>query len=311
LLNLFSMNPVEFYFYLTDKFQGTYTIRILYQFFVLIKLVGPYFILSVIINGILRHFVLMRNWTPAFKNESTGIFIASLAGLISPLPTYVAVPMGISLMSAGLSFSSVAAFVVASPLLNPGVFYLTLTQLGWPLALARLISTLVLALTAGFLSRFLKDRIKNPISNLSVNIHELRRPFLKELSRSFLFLGRYFFIAIFMGACVKALIPEEMIVRILGGNASTSLIVAIALGVPFYSCGGAAIPLVQVLGEMGMNRGAALAFFIAGPSTKLETLFAYRALMGNRVLAWFLVYTLAGSFLCGALFLKISDIFMH
>ena len=32
-------------------------------------------------------------------------------------------------------------------------------------------------------------------------------------------------------------------------------------GIPLYACGGAAIPLIQVLTEMGMTPGAALAFF--------------------------------------------------
>ena len=77
---------------------------------------------------------------------------------------------------------------------------------------------------------------------------------------------------------------------------------AIALGVPFYSCGGAAIPLVRVLGEMGMNRGAILAFFIAGPSTKIETLVAYKSVMGFRFLIFYLIITLSGAFIGGFLF---------
>ena len=305
------MSLVEYYFFLTDKLQGTYTGRILYQFFVLIKLVGPYFLISVFVNVLLKTVLLKRKWILTTNRETISIFIAGLAGLLSPLPTYVAVPMGLSLMSAGLPFSAVVAFMVASPLLNPGIFYLTLTQLGLAMALARLISAYCLALGAGFLSRFIKKWINKPMLDQHADIAGHKRPFWKELYRSFLFLGRYFIIAVFIGASIKALVPEEFITKILGGNASTSLIVAIALGVPFYSCGGAAIPLIQVLGEMGMNQGAALAFFIAGPSTKIETMYTYRSLMGTKVLVYFLAFTLIGSFVCGTVYLKISDLIIQ
>lgn len=301
------------YLYLVDQLTGTYTGRILAQFFTLVRVIGPYFLISVVLNAVLRTILMKRKWTINTRNKTLGIFIGGLAGLISPLPTYVAVPMGLSLMSTGLPFSAVVAFMVASPLLNPGVFYLTLTQLGIGMALARLISAYCLALGAGFLSRFVKKWIQKPKDSISHDAkHDYpHRSFWIELAGSFRFLGKYFVMAVFIGACVKVLVPEELINKILGGSASTSLAAAVALGVPFYSCGGAAIPLVQVLGQMGMNPGAALAFFIAGPSTKLETMYAYRSLMGTRSLIYFLVFTLLGSFAFGSAYYKLSGLFIH
>jgi uncharacterized membrane protein YraQ (UPF0718 family) len=84
------------------------------------------------------------------------------------------------------------------------------------------------------------------------------------------------------------------------------LLVAIALGVPFYSCGGAAIPFVDVLSDMGMNKGAVLAFFIAGPATKLETLYIFKSLLGIKILIFYVVITVIGAFLAGLTLLSLN-----
>ena len=53
---------------------------------------------------------------------------------------------------------------------------------------------------------------------------------------------------------------------------------------------------------MGMAPGAALAFFIAGPATKLHTVGTLGAVFGRRVLAWYLALMLLGALLCGFLY---------
>jgi uncharacterized membrane protein YraQ (UPF0718 family) len=58
----------------------------------------------------------------------------------------------------------------------------------------------------------------------------------------------------------------------------------------------------MVLRDMGMGQGPILAFFIVGPATKLETMYAYRSLLGARALGFFLALTLAGAYLSGLLF---------
>ena len=130
-----------------------------------------------------------------------------------------------------------------------------------------------------------------------------KRSFLQEFWKNFLWLGKYFAAALFISACVKALVSPELVNEILGKNIQGSLIVAISLGVPFYSCGGAAIPFVEVLSELGMNKGAVLAFFIAGPATKLETLYIFKSMMGMKVFIYYLVLTVTGAYLSGMLLL--------
>jgi len=105
---------------------------------------------------------------------------------------------------------------------------------------------------------------------------------------------------------VKAIVSPELVTNILGHHIRRSLLIAIAMGVPFYSCGGAAIPFVEVLKDMGMNKGAVLAFFVAGPATKLATLYIYKSLLGISALILFLVVTLMGAYFSGLLFLWLT-----
>ncbi len=228
------------------------------------------------------------------------IIIGSVLGILSPLPTYAAIPIGLSLIPLGLPFGAVMAFVIASPLINPSIFFLTLTQMGPEIALARVFASLIISLAGGLLFLSIKNP-QFPDSAFQLS-SKTPRPFLIELWRSTLFFTKYFTIAILISAAVKALVSPQFVTQILGQQIERSLLVAIALGVPFYSCGGAAIPFVEVLSEMGMDKGAVLTFFIAGPVTKLETMYIFKSLLGIKYFLLYLLLTLGGAFLSGLLF---------
>lgn len=295
----------DFYYQIQDLFRNTYTGRIVTNFFQLMIIVGPFFLVSIFLNVIIRSFLIKKQIKFKPKNEPAVLLIAGVLGLVSPFPTYIAVPMGMSFVAAGLPAGAIVAFMISSPLMNPGIFILTLSQLGWEIALSRVISAYLLAITAGFLSGLIWKQLRprQPID--SEKVFPSKRPVWMEFKRSLLFLGKYFGIALFLSAVVKALVPAEMIGRLLGGHANMSLVIAVAMGVPFYSCGGAAIPLVQVLSEMGMNKGAVLAFFIAGPSTKLETIYVYKSMLGVKFLLLYLGFMFLGATLSGFILLNI------
>jgi uncharacterized membrane protein YraQ (UPF0718 family) len=282
--------------------EGTYTLRILENFFEILFDVGPYLFISVAINVLAVRFFRGRAILLTTKSELASIFAASLIGLISPLPTYAAIPIGISLVSAGIPFSAVMAFVISSPLMNPSIFFLTATQIGVEMAIARTTAAFVLGIVAGLLTiKFFKSiyKRKDTVEN---GQQRGERSLLKEISGSSLYVAKYFSVAILLSAAVKATVPPQAITSLLGGNAKVSTLIAIGMGVPFYTCGGAAIPLVKTLMEMGMSKSATLAFFIAGPATKLETLYAYNQLLGGKVLAFYLVLTISFSYVAGLVY---------
>ncbi len=77
---------------------------------------------------------------------------------------------------------------------------------------------------------------------------------------------------------------------------------SVALGVPAYLNGFAAIPLVGELMNMGMMPGAALAFLTAGAVTSIPAAMAVYALVKPPVFFWYLAIALIGSLASGFLY---------
>jgi uncharacterized protein len=205
-------------------------------------------------------------------------------------------------MATGVPFSAVMAFILASPLMNPTIFFLTATQISLSMAVARTVAAFLLAVGGGFLT----SKVFTHLYQEQPGTGSLRRSVEKSLSEDIVanskYMLKYFSLALLMSSAVRALIPPETIVGLLGGDGKMSTLIAIGMGVPFYTCGGSAIPFMETLMAMGMQKGPMLAFFIAGPATKLETLYAYRSQLGMKVLAFYLALTLVFSYVASVVY---------
>jgi len=292
----------EAYYYIRAWLEGTYTLRILGNAWDLLLKIGPYLLVSLAISVATSRFVRKRQLLFTSRWETISIRSAALIGLVSPLPTYAAIPVALSLMGGGIPFSSVIAFVISSPLMNPGIFFLTAAELGLEMAIARAIAAFFLGTAGGLcVMTFFRSLRMLPERDVAL-LRAPERPLLSDIWGTVRYAAKYFSIAIFLSAAVKALVPPQLVADLLGSDARTGTLLAIGLGVPFYSCGGAAIPFVETLMDLGMGKGATLAFFIAGPATKLETLYAFKALLGARVLLFYLAITFVFSCLAGLLY---------
>jgi uncharacterized membrane protein YraQ (UPF0718 family) len=104
--------------------------------------------------------------------------------------------------------------------------------------------------------------------------------------------AKWFVFSIVLAAIVDVYVPSDWIVRSLGGHAY-SLLLATAMAIPFYVCGGGAVPLVFELMRAGMDQGAALTFFIAGPVTRIAPMITVIALVKYKA---FTVYIMMSMF---------------
>ena len=293
---------MHLYFEIRNWLEGTYTLRIIDNFFELFLSIGPYLLISIALNVAAVQYFKNRKINFSSRSEIVSILLAALIGLVSPLPTYAAIPIGISLMAVGVPFSAMISFVISSPLMNPSIFFLTVTQIGWEMAIIRTGVAFLVAVTGGFLTIKLFRSI-NIIQPCKVDtLSKPKRSVWMEIVRNSIYVSKTFSIAILISAAVKAIISPQIVERMLGGDANSSTLAAIALGIPFYTCGGAAIPFIDTLMQMGMNKGAVLAFFISGPATKAETFYAYNKLLGKKVLFFYLSLTLFFSYLAGIIY---------
>jgi uncharacterized membrane protein YraQ (UPF0718 family) len=86
------------------------------------------------------------------------ILLATAVGAFSPFCSCSVIPVVATLLWSGVPLGPVMSFWIASPSMDPEIFFLSVASLGWQLALWRLGSTLVLSLAAGFVTQALFTR---------------------------------------------------------------------------------------------------------------------------------------------------------
>jgi hypothetical protein len=170
------------------------------------------------------------------------------------------------------------------------------------MAVARTVSAFILAVVGGLLTSTLFTRMYEEQPAGAQLRQRTEKTLLQDVVGNTKYIAKYFSIALLISSAVRALIPPETIAALLGSNGKFSTLIAIGMGVPFYTCGGSAIPFMETLMDLGMKKGPMLAFFIAGPATKLETLYAYKSQLGTKVLIFYLALTLIFSYFASMLY---------
>ncbi|MBN2329295.1 MAG: permease [Candidatus Omnitrophica bacterium] len=274
----------------------------------------PGLILGLIISSFLVAWRPVQNFLQHHA-AGHGFFVIAgmaLAGVISPFCSYLAIPISAALLMRGLAPGAVFAFLCSTPLMNPTLFFMTWSVFGWPMALARALSAFLFGIVGGLLAQrfFLPDR-------MSVNFHptevlpslektDSTHSFLQIWWKSFCHMGwfvvKFVLLGILIAALVKELIPMRWITMTVGRQQRFGILFGSLLGIPLYACGGGTIPLIQILMNLGMSPGAALAFFLVGPATKIPTLAAMQLTMGTNVTIAFCASSFAWSILAGSLF---------
>ena len=89
------------------------------------------------------------------KSPGLSILLATAVGAISPFCSCGVIPVISTLLIGGVPLAPVFAFWVASPSMDPEIFFLSVSILGWKLAIWRLASTFCLSLMAGVITHFL------------------------------------------------------------------------------------------------------------------------------------------------------------
>ena len=113
------------------------------------------------------------------------------------------------------------------------------------------------------------------------------------------FVGGYVLVGIVLGAAVEVLVPGRFVTVLFGSGGWYQILLAAVLGIPLYACGGGTIPLVHGLMDRGMAGGAALAFLIAGPATRIPPLAALATVVRPWVVMAYVIFLVAYSVLAG------------
>ncbi len=86
------------------------------------------------------------------------IILATAVGAFSPFCSCGVIPVITALLISGVPLAPVMSFWIASPSMDPEIFFLSVATIGWELAIWRLASTLILSMAAGFLTHLLEKK---------------------------------------------------------------------------------------------------------------------------------------------------------
>lgn len=289
---------------------------------------APFIVFAVLAIGYLKTTGAENLLARAFAgNEVRMIVLAAMVGGLSPFCSCEVIPFIAALLALGVPLAAVMAFWLASPIMDPAMFVITMGTLGLPFALAKAAAAVGMGLLGGFAvklfarSALFADPLKasTPIGcnaasccgdagagafSGAINWRfwreaGRRRIFGETVLENALFLGKWLLLAYLIEALMVRYVPAEMVARLLGGDGLGPIILGALIGAPAYLNGYAAVPLVRGLLDQGMSNGAAMSFMLAGGVSSIPAALAVWALVKARVFAAYLGLAIVGAVLAG------------
>lgn len=251
--------------------------------------------------------------------QGRSIAVAALVGALSPFCSCGVIPVVTGLLIAGVPIAPVMAFWIASPLMDPNMFVLTAATLGLEFAVAKTILAVGMGLLAGVVTAgvmrtgVLDDALKVAVSSGCGTSCGPRKParteivwrfwddparaqtFLRSAGSNSWLLGRWLFLAFVLESLMVSFIPGDLVAQWLGADGPFAVPLAVALGIPAYLNGYAAIPLVSGLITLGMSPAVGLGFMMSGGVTSIPAAFAVWAVAKPRLFGLYIGLAILGA----------------
>jgi uncharacterized membrane protein YraQ (UPF0718 family) len=292
------------------------------QFFLIItvELVILFIGISFLV-GLIREYVPEENIRNVLtsKHRGVGNIFGAFFGALTPFCSCSTIPILVGLLDVGVPFGITYSFLIASPLLNPVIFFLILALFGVVPTLIYTIITFSIAVISGILleragyGRYVKAVTlekgcccKGEYSENSVHKTQFSRAltFVFTLFRQIV---PYLILGAAIGAFIYGFIPEELIVAAAGPDNPLAIPVAAVIGVPMYIRAETIIPISAVLLEKGMGIGAVMALIIGGAGASIPEVTLLASIFEKRLVAAFVVTVLGVAVLAGVLFQVLSN----
>ena len=112
---------------------------------------APYIAFAVLLIAWLKAAGAESYVANVFKGrEHRMIFLAAVFGGLAPFCSCEVIPFIAGLLALGAPLSAVMAFWLSSPLIDPPTLFITAAALGWPFAVGKAISAVLLGLFGGY-----------------------------------------------------------------------------------------------------------------------------------------------------------------
>ncbi len=112
----------------------------------------------------------------------------------------------------------------------------------------------------------------------------------------------YLFIGVFLVGFIEPLIPEQVIVQLVGSNNIQANLLAALFGAFMYFSTLTEVPIMQTLIAKGMHQGPVLTLLLAGPSLSLPAMLVIRSVLGNKKTVAYIAIVIVYSSIAGLIF---------
>ncbi|MCK5726328.1 MAG: SO_0444 family Cu/Zn efflux transporter [Thiotrichaceae bacterium] len=288
---------------------------LIHNFWLLLNSIAPYILIGVLVAGVFKQLI-----PTSFIKKHLGKkgFItnikAALLGIPLPLCSCSVIPFVSALRKAGASKSAVQTFLIATPITGVDSILATYGVFGWLFTLYRVLSSLVIALLAGFLSLLWvkEDDTDTKLEDIPQSCchsqhqaascqtekvsksHMIRQIFHHAFDQIYKDIAKPLMLGIVLGALIMTMMPDNL-AQYLSSNPWLNYIIILAVSMPLYVCATASIPLGLSLLSAGFSPGAAFIFLTAGPATNAITMSVVFKVLGKASLLIYLFSVLAGS----------------
>lgn len=250
---------------------------------------------------------------------SVGLVKGAALGAITPFCSCSTIPIVLGLVRARVRFGTVAAFLIASPLLNPIILGSIGVLFGWRLALgyAVVAFTLTIAIAATWerlgLERHVKRlKVKRPAptapadpaagGGTALATREDRAtwrglrvelpPAWREARSALRTMVLPLVIGVSVGALIYGAVPDELLARVAGPGNPLAVPIAAVAGIPLYVRAEVALPIGLALQSAGVGLGPIFALVIGGAGASIPEVSMLAAIFRPRLLIAFVLSVL-------------------
>ena len=258
-----------------------------------------YILLGLFIAGVLKQLIPDDFISSHLgSNKTSSVIKATLLGIPMPVCSCSVIPLAKSLQKEGANKGAVQSFLISTPITGADSIMATYSFFGWVFTIYRVITSVIIAITAGLLQNWSENEktqiIQKKDSSCSHcecdnKTNKTNKKFSLKESLKYayitLFKDIYFslFIGLIIGGLFTTFLPKELLAPLFEYQFLTYIAVLI-IAMPLYVCATASLPIAGAFLLSGMSGGGAFVFLSAGPATNSVTIGVVASMFGKKSL---------------------------
>jgi len=239
-------------------------------------------LLGIFAGVLIEHFShKLKRFYP--KNQLLAFIYAS----ILPVCSCAVIPM-VSSLNKNVNFRSAITFIVAAPLLNPYIVFLSFSVLGIKYAVIRIVASFILAVTTGLILEWIATTLKYDIKGIykhsKPNCQVVsKNPFRKTMQLTYKILP-YIIIAGLLTVTFEYINPKKYLETLSFNLEPVSMLLMLLVGIPIYVCNGTDVIFLQpLLKYTDLSMGSAMMFSLTSSVICISSIIMLYKFLGKKL----------------------------